>query len=144
MLDTLNRAILLLFLNSHAETKERMIQFEVINKSNANQYEQLNKETTSNSLRFKYNLQTNYFTNLIATTNKDSQHFNSQTKQQTKSIATKKDHKKKSNNKLFEYTHKGSYGCTVCHDSVRRAVMLVCWLIAAYNGRLLTSQRFAS
>ncbi|WP_267377589.1 hypothetical protein [Bacillus sp. GM_Baccil_2] len=92
--------------------------------------------SNSNSLRFKYNSQTNYFTNLIATTNKDSQQFNSQTKQQTKSIATKKDHKKKSNNKLFEYTHKDSYDCTVCHDSVRRAVA-VCWLIAAYHVRLL-------
>lgn len=34
-------------------------------------------------------------------TDKDSQCFNSQ----TKSIATKKDHKEKSNNKLLEYTY---------------------------------------
>lgn len=42
-------------------------------------------------------------------TNKDSQRFNSQMKQQTKSIATKKDHKEKSNNKLIEHTYEDTY-----------------------------------
>lgn len=90
--------------------KRTTIQFDSINKSFANDCEELNEETTSNPLRFNYNSQTNNFTNLIATKNKQIFSMIQFTIETTNKLQNKKkDHKEKSNNKLIEYTYKNTY-----------------------------------
>ncbi|MED2209582.1 hypothetical protein P4V95_19505 [Bacillus thuringiensis] len=90
--------------------KRTTIQFDSINKSFANECEELNEETTLNPLRFNYNSQTNNFTNLIATKNKQRFSMIQFTIETTNKLQNKKkDHKEKSNNKLIEYTYENTY-----------------------------------
>ncbi|MEB8674219.1 hypothetical protein P4H08_12855 [Bacillus cereus] len=90
--------------------KRTTIQFDSINKSFANDCEELNEETTSNPLRFNYNSQINNFTNLIATKNKQRFSMIQFTIETTNKLQNKKkDHKEKSNNKLIEYTYENTY-----------------------------------
>lgn len=93
-----------------AETKRITIQFAFT----SNSMRTTQRRTMKKQLRTLYDSITIHKRDTSRTqsqqrTNKDSQCFNSQTKQQTKSIATKKDHKEKSNNKLIEYTYEDTY-----------------------------------
>lgn len=67
-------------------------------------------ETTSNSLRFNYNSQTKQQTKSIATKNKQRFSMIQFTNESRNKLQNKKkDHKEKSNNKLIEDTYEDTY-----------------------------------
>ncbi|QEL87082.1 hypothetical protein [Bacillus mycoides] len=115
-LNTLKRTFLFLLSLLFAETKETTIQFDSINKSNANECEELNEETTSNPLRFNYNSQTKHFTNSIETKNKEErQRTTSQTNHETNYKTKKKIIKRKATT-ITNRRHSRKYlPCYVMH-----------------------------